>query len=155
MKRELREWRKVKELNDTSEQILCVREHCQSLICVTVTMGYDCFHAVSEMLFKEYLLGQNGDISQTCIGKSPCEVKNGYFKIIDMGIDEHYQNNGYGSLLLSEILKFAKSFSVNKIKGDIYRKDIESTEKRERLYHFYEKHGFFIDFDKLMILKIR
>ena len=117
-------------------------------------MNYDCFHVVSEMLFKAYLLGQNGDISQACIGKSPCEVKSSYFKIVDIGIDEHYQGHGYGSMLLAEIIKFAKSFSVSKIKGDIYQKDIDSPQKKERLYHFYEKHGFIIDDDKL-ILKIQ
>ena len=55
---------------------------------------------------------------------------------------------------LTEILKFAKLFSVSKIKGDIYQEDIDCPEKKERLYHFYEKHGFIIDEDKL-ILKIR
>lgn len=146
--------KKVKELNDTSEQILCIREHRQNQICVTVTLDYDCFHSVSEMLFKTYLLGQNGDISQSCIGKSPCKVKDSCFKIIDLGIDEYYRNQGYGSLLLLEILKFANSFSVSKAKGIIYQKDIDSPQKKERLYHFYEKRGFIIDEDKL-ILKIR
>lgn len=146
--------RKVKELNDTSEQILCIRAHRQNLICITVAMSYDCFHAVSDMLFKVYLLGQNGYISQNCIGKSPCEVNNNYFEIVDIGFDKHFQEQGYGSVLLSEILKFAKSFSINKIKGDIYQKDIDNPQKKERLYRFYEGHGFIIDDDNL-ILKIR
>ena len=138
--------KKIKELNDTSEQILCIREHNQNQICVTVTINYDCFHAVSDMLFKVYLLGQNGYISQNCIGKSPCEVHNNYFEIVDIGFDDNFQEQGYGSVLLLEILKFAKSFSVNKIKGIVYQKEL--------LYHFYEKHGFIIDEDKL-IFKIR
>ena len=146
--------KKIKELNDTSEQILCIREHNQNQICVTVTINYDCFHAVSDMLFKVYLLGQNGYISQNCIGKSPCEVHNNYFEIVDIGFDDNFQEQGYGSVLLLEILKFAKSFSVNKIKGNIYQKDIDNPQKKERLYHFYEKHGFIIDEDKL-IFKIR
>lgn len=143
--------RKIKELNDTPEQILCVREQNKAQICITVTVNYDCFHSVSEMFFKAYLLEKSGDISQDCIGRSSCEIKDNCFRIIDLGIDGYYQNQGYGSLLLSEILKFAKAFSVGKIRGRIYRGDTDSPRKKERLYHFYEKHGFIIDEDKLIL----
>lgn len=143
--------RKIKDFNNTSEQILCVREHCQNLICVTVEMGYDCCHTVSELFFKAYILDRSSDISQACIGKSPCCVNGTCFEIVDLGIDECYRDQGYGSLFLTEILKFAKCFSVNKIRGIIYRKDIDSPQKKERLYHFYKKHGFIIDDGRLIL----
>lgn len=154
LKRELAAFHKLKDLNDTLEQILCIRDHRQNQICIAVTVHFDNCHFVRLMEFKEYILNKGGHISQTGIGYSACRIINNAFIILDIGIDEYYQSQGYGSLLLTEILKFAKSLSVSKIKGDIYQEDIDCPEKKERLYHFYEKHGFIIDEDKL-ILKIR
>ncbi len=147
-------FRKLKDLNDTLEQILSIRDHRQNQVCIAVTVHFDNCNFVRLIEFKEYILNKGGHISQTGIGYSACRIVNNVFIILDIGIDEYYQSQGYGSLLLTEILKFAKSFSVSKIKGDIYQEDIDNPKKKERLYHFYEKQGFIIVDDKL-ILKIR
>lgn len=55
-------------------------------------------------------------------------------------------------MLLEEIIRFAQTFNVNTIKGIIYYGDIEDSRKKERLSHFYEKHGFFIDMDNDRII---
>lgn len=103
------------------------------------------------MEFNEYIVNKGGHISQTVIGYSACRIVNNAFIILDIGIDEYFQDQGYGSLLLSEILKFSKSFSVSKVKGIIFQEDIDSPQRKEHLYHFYEKHGFIIDDDKLIL----
>lgn len=148
---ELREFQKVEDLNESSEQILCIRTHCSNHICITAAAEYDYKNAVSAIDFKLYKLDNSGDISQACIGRSFCEINGSVFCIADIGIEEQYRNNGYGSLLLSEIIKYAEQLNVTKIKGRVYCNDIKKKEAKVRLYHFYEEHGFVIDEGRLTL----
>ena len=61
-------------------------------------------------------------------------------------------NKGYGSLMMDELLKFAKENNYKKITGNI--SDVANNTEwdphhRERLIHFYKKFGFKILPDEL------
>ena len=54
-------------------------------------------------------------------------------------------NKGYGTLMMNELLKFAKENNYEKITGNI--SDVDNNTEwdphhRERLIHFYKKFGF-------------
>ncbi len=130
---------------------MCVREHKNHMLCVTVSIESDYRNAVSKMDFKLYKLDSSGNISQLCIGKSPCEICENCFIIIDIGIMEDYRDNGFGNVLLSEIIKYADNFKVDRIVGKISYMDIKDEDSRDRLIHFYKSYGFIVD-DELMKL---
>ena len=61
-------------------------------------------------------------------------------------------NKGYGTLMMTELLKFAKENNYEKITGNI--SDVDNNTEwdlhhRERLIHFYKKFGFKILPDEL------
>lgn len=145
MKTELNSLRKISNLNESSEQILCVREHSGSQICITLSIEFDYKHSVSQMLFKIYKLDISGNMSQICIGKSPCAINENGFVIIDIGIEELYRDKGFGSVLLSEIINYSKYFDVAKVIGKISYMDVKEPDAKDRLFHFYKKHGFVVD----------
>lgn len=63
-----------------------------------------------------------------------------------------FVNKGYGTLMMSELLKFAKENNYEKIIGNI--SDVDNNTEwdphhRERLIHFYKKFGFKILPDEL------
>lgn len=72
--------------------------------------------------------------------------------IIDFTINEMWQNQGYGSIVMKQLIKFAKYMNVSYISGELSFRDFGTSddnetkrENRERLYHFYTKFGFEID----------
>ena len=63
-----------------------------------------------------------------------------------------FVNKGYGTLMMNELLKFAKENNYEKITGNI--SDVNNNTEwdpyhRERLIHFYKKFGFKIIPDEL------
>ena len=71
-----------------------------------------------------------------------------------------WRNRGIGSLLMKELKKFAIQLKISRITGwlstvDIGTdEDIDKKECRNRVYHFYEKHGFLITDQKDIILEL-
>lgn len=61
------------------------------------------------------------------------------FKISDININKELVNEGYGSLLLNNLIEMAKRHEVKKISGWISRVD---TDHLDRLVHFYKKNNF-------------
>lgn len=52
-----------------------------------------------------------------------------------------YKNNkGYGSILMSELIKYARSINIKFIDG--WLAEIDVSDHRDRLIKFYEKFGF-------------
>ena len=51
-------------------------------------------------------------------------------------------NDGYGSLLLEFMIDFCRQNHLDSISGSLA--PIDTTDHPERLYHFYQKHGFTI-----------
>ena len=78
--------------------------------------------------------------------------------IIDFIVNDIWQNQGYGSIVMEQLIKYAKHLNVSYISGklsfvDIGTSDDDETksENRERLYHFYSKFGFVINKEERII----
>ncbi|MEE1154048.1 MAG: hypothetical protein UH241_02725 [Acutalibacteraceae bacterium] len=65
-----------------------------------------------------------------------------YFKIVDIRCEP---NKGYGSLIMSHFIEYAKSMRVLYISGFLSFVDTADEEHNQRLRHFYSKFGFTID----------
>jgi len=64
-----------------------------------------------------------------------------YIQLINIRIKKSQTNNGYGSAIMSEIIRLADSHNV-RIRlwvTDIFKSDLK------RLFEFYGKHGFTLD----------
>jgi len=59
-------------------------------------------------------------------------------------IEAHFENRGYGSLMLSNIITLAETLKIHEIKGNLTSTDSGHFDKLE---HFYKKHGFCVEFD--------
>ena len=74
--------------------------------------------------------------------------------IIDFNADRSKRNHGYGSIVMNCLIEYARRLQVEYIYGELSfvdvgkehdETDIEIKNNRERLYHFYSKHGFVIN----------
>lgn len=72
--------------------------------------------------------------------------------IEDFTVNEMWQNKGYGSIVMEQLIKYAKYLKVSYISGELSFVDIGTSdddetkrENRERLFRFYPKFGFSID----------
>lgn len=74
--------------------------------------------------------------------------------IIDFIADSSIRDQGYGSIIMNCLIEYAQRLNIEYIYGrlsfvDIGKEydetDIEKINNRERLYHFYTKHGFVIN----------
>lgn len=65
--------------------------------------------------------------------------------IIDFIADSSIRDQGYGSIIMNCLIEYAQRLKVEYICGGLSFVDIEKINNRERLYHFYTKHGFVIN----------
>lgn len=65
--------------------------------------------------------------------------------LADIEIEEPLANHGYGSILLSNLIKIAEANDVNSITGWISKVD---SGHLERLVHFYKKHNFKVNLEE-------
>ena len=70
------------------------------------------------------------------------EHDNDHIGIIDLNIARFEANQGYGTMLMSELLRYAKMHKVTRISGWLSFIDLD--DHPERLQHFYRKFGFTI-----------
>lgn len=54
------------------------------------------------------------------------------------------ENKGYGTIMLSRLLKLAQKLKIREIKGNLSSVDSDHFDKLE---HFYKKHGFRVEFN--------
>lgn len=66
-------------------------------------------------------------------------------KISDLNLNKAFVNEGYGSLLLSNLIRLAKEYHAEEISGWISGVDYNHI---DRLVHFYEKHNFKVTLDE-------
>lgn len=59
-------------------------------------------------------------------------------------IEAHFENRGYGSIMLSTIITLAETLNIREIKGNLTSTDSDHFDKLE---HFYKKHGFHVKFN--------
>ena len=91
--------------------------------------------------FLKIILSRNGRkmIAMTCMPDEDnslllCDIEP-YQRKRDIG-------NGYSSMMMSELLKYATQNGINEIHGNLSPVD---QDHKDRLHHFYEKFGFEIE----------
>lgn len=68
------------------------------------------------------------------------DIKGEYIYLVKIRIKKSIRNSGYGSLIMSDLIKFANTYNVRII---LYPSDTLGSDIN-RLYEFYIKHGFFL-----------
>ena len=79
--------------------------------------------------------------------------KTNEMKIEDIQIELHDVNKHYGSAALEILLKIGTRYRTMKYYGIISYGDIKEQDHKDRLIHFYEKHGFTVDIEKMRLEK--
>ena len=160
--------RELKKFNNEKEDVLYIRESDVSFFVITreFTTAYNGKLISVDLKGYEYFkdrLGYSSDksfISLHCSAKyhKNSDFLSGFF-IQDFTCDELKQNQGFGSLLIDEFIKYAIQQKVKSIEGKLswvdIGKDNDRTEQEqknlERLIHFYTKHGFTVSGNDIRI----
>ncbi len=128
---------------------------------ITAIHYFDCFGRINRIEFYGYVLDIHTHITGCSIVKAACEIfyDNVYqvfekMKITDVGTDEELRNNGYASLVLSQIIRFAQVLKISKIVGKLSARDIKNEDDFKKLSHFYGKFGFSVAEDWNISLNI-
>lgn len=82
------------------------------------------------------------DLSQRVEAYMNIQHDNDHIGIIDLNIARFEANQGYGTMLMGELLRYAKMHKVTRISGELSFIDLD--DHPERLQHFYRKFGFTI-----------
>lgn len=161
---------KLKQFGEKSKAEIIVRilESDKDTLVVTYNCTYDAGANLKSFVYRGYILEQNRTLtkSNASIECSVHRKKRGkneiaeYIYIMDLKNDHNCRDRGIGSVLMNELKLFAKELKVRYISGRISYVDVgtedKQTEKQrlncERVYHFYEKHGFEIyDGDRIYL----
>lgn len=146
--------------NDTQEHIIHILPQCSQLFVVTILQKLRYDRKIDTLEFKGYFLdnrmcGINTEkppVAMNCLAVYNNEndrLKSIFIK--DFTVNELWQNQGYGSIVMKRFIKFAKYLNVPYVSGELSFVDIgtsdseDKRENRERLYHFYSKLGFSVD----------
>lgn len=172
--KKVQNFERLKFFSEKSEQetILKILELSGGIFVVTIKTAYNYCARLTKVEYNGYLLETNTDNIKS-IAVLRCEVNNKtvsdnieyihHIYIQDFIVNQQYRKNGYGTILLKELINYAKKLQVEYISGELSFMDIgteenctlEQKENRERLYHFYPKHGFIIDENKRIYLRIK
>lgn len=173
-KRIAENFEKLKLFSEKSEPetILKIVELDKITFVITIKTTHDYCARLTKFEYNGYWLEKDtNDVKSIAFLR--CEVHNKivsdnieyvhHIYICDFFVDKPYRKNGYGTILLNELIKYAKEMQVDYISGKLSFRDIgtednrtqEQAENRERLYHFYPKHGFIIDEDEKIYLQIQ
>ena len=96
---------------------------------------------------------ENGDLIGLCHSTSPVEEKYNAFYIEYFAISSEYQNQGYGKILLMNMIKYGVSqYPENDIALDTTTIDLN--QNNQTALSFYEKHGFKVIGDQYSLTKM-
>lgn len=157
---------RLEQFNDTSETIICISNLQTHTVVITAHEEFDGNGKLECFTLFGYVLNvcDTQITSGFSIARLDCEME--YYDrfnnihIIDFTVAEKWQNNGIGSLMLKRLIYEAEQMKIMQITGWLSPEDIgrdgntEKKKNRERLYHFYSKHGFFIDENKNIHLRL-
>lgn len=172
-KKKAENFEKLKLFSEKSEpeNILKIVESDNFTFVITIKTNHDYCARLSKFQYNGYWLEKDTNNVKS-IAFLRCEVHNKkisdnieyihHIYIQDFFVDKPYRKNGYGTILLNELIEYAKKLQVHYISGKLSFRDIgtegnrtqEQAENRKRLYHFYPKNGFIIDEDEMIYLQI-
>lgn len=161
--------KRLKLFNDTMENLVYLKEHQSYTFAVTCHEAVRYDGKIDSICFYGYILEfchENFAATQRIV-ELTCEVvydlEYGYLKEIaidDFQTIEKYQNMGFGSIVLKQLIQYAEYVKIEYISGWLSPEDIgkeddsdpKKKENRKRLYHFYPKHGFVITKEHTIML---
>lgn len=147
------------EFNDSEENILKIITFDSQLFLITYKQKLDYKGSIIEFEYNGYVLKKKQLFSKKSFIKMRCyphyDRNLNYMRNIfidDFICEPTYRDKGYGTILMNELIQYAKKLKVKYISGELSFVDIgindnddRCKEKRERLYHFYPKFGFIIE----------
>lgn len=161
---ELEAFDKLTRFNDTQEQIVYIVQQSSQLFAVTIEQDFKYNGRIQTFDLYGYVFEKHiGNIfERKSIAHANCkavyDINETVLKsvhIIDFVVKESRQNQGYGSIIMEQLIRYAKFLKASYISGDLSFVDIGISDddkakrkSRERLYHFYPKFGFELDKDK-------
>jgi ribosomal protein S18 acetylase RimI-like enzyme len=96
---------------------------------------YDPFYIVATII--------GSDNSYNHVSLAAMERQDGSVNILNINVRDNDANNGYGSILMKQLLKVAISNDIGVVRGEIVPQDYAT--HKDRLFHFYKKHDFNIE----------
>lgn len=145
--------------NDSNENIVKVISYNSQMFLITQKHEIDYKGYIKTFEYNGYILREQQFFSKkpfikmicnNCYNESPIYLKSIF--IVDFTSESIYRDKGYGTLIMNELIAYAKRLKVEYISGKLSFMDIGTSDddekykdKRERLYHFYPKFGFIID----------
>lgn len=170
LNKEIQVYNTIKSFNEKSENIFKIIKHQSYTFLITYKEKLNFYGILEEFAFNGYIL-EKYNVNTRSIISINCDThydkKHKYLKdifIYDFIADEKYQNMGFGSILMKELIKYAKQLNIEHIYGKLSAVDIgndnnnddrNKLKNKERLYHFYPKHGFTITSDKKINLNLK
>lgn len=162
-------WNKLSTFNGIDEGIIHILRQDSALFIVTYSQKLSVHGALKEFDLNGYLLEsyKKETIHKKPVVTTQCIVgydeEYEYIKNIfirDFYVtDNIHQDSGYGSIVMEQLTEIAKMLQVEYVYGELSPVDIgrhdndeEKRENRERVYHFYTKHGFVINEDRKIYL---
>jgi hypothetical protein len=164
--------RKISNFNDAQEDVTYVGEIGAILFALNREFKYDWrgrlksveFKGYDLHLYKKELIGADkfiGLYSEVCYNREQNILQSLY--IHNFMVNKNMRDNGLGSFVLSRFIDCAVELEAEFVSGTLSFIDIgsessrsvEQTQNRERLYHFYPKHGFIINSDETIHLQLR
>ncbi len=154
----------INKLTENKEKILffdIYKKQCK-LACITIQEEYDYTGRISYITIKGYTY--DDIFFNTYNNISLCLPK--IFVTAFQDFDKRYlksffiddilcePNKGYGSMMMSVFIKYAKQLNVEYISGFLSFVDTSDEEHNKRLRHFYKKFGFEIDDKDYIKLKL-
>lgn len=151
------------EFNDSRENILKIVSHDSQMFLITYKQEIDYKGTVTEFEYNGYILKKHKSclkkpfITMRCYpryNEEPYYLKSIFIE--DFKSDPNYRDKGFGTIIMNELIQYAKKLNVKYISGELSFVDIgkddeddSCKDKRERLYHFYPKFGFIIEEHKM------
>lgn len=163
---------KIRHFNDSAENIAYITNHNAATFIITCEVFYNYKGRISEIEFNGYdlkMFQERSHGSKSFIylrSEAVYNTEHDYLKnlfIRDFRADITERDKGYGGVMLEQFIKYANSLNAPYISGEFSFEDIgtdndndlSKKQNRERLYHFYPKHGFIITEDEKIHLQLK
>jgi hypothetical protein len=153
----------MKQFNDSCENIVYVAMHKTTPFVITQQINLISSNVIE---LRGYARELSNSSIVTLYGEVRYDETLNHIKslcICDFTIPKIYRNSGYGSIVLTQFIKYAQKLKVEFITGKLEFVDIgnaksrtdEQSENRKQLHHFYSKHGFLITENESIILHLK
>lgn len=145
----------IKQINKGYESIVFIDKHKGINIYITQSIEFDYKGRISAVCFYCYRASLV-EKAQKIVSLYSAVIYNEELNHIDHIYIQDFigseTNEGYGSIVMKQFLKFVKTLHIETVTGFLSFVDLgRSPEHKQLLYHFYQKFGFEIKDNKLTL----